>query len=428
MVFQNNWRLLVGFTVLSMFIAADITQGKGLFLDVDGKIKAMRKPAVKSIQSSDGDIIDCVGIYDQPAFDHPALKNHTIQMRPSFDLKQDAINDKNKSSTLKTPGQTWQKSGSCPKGTIPIRRVRKRDLLRFSNLERFGRKSPPIATNSSNKGQLYPDRTVVVNNNVTVSLGPRPDHSSAVLVATVVHYTGSKGFITLYNPEVSRWDEYSSGQFWLQSGSPQYVESVESGWIVNKKLYGDTRTRFFTYWTSDGYQKTGCFDLICSGFVQTSSEVSLGAAFDPISTPGGPIYGFTLQIAMDTPTGNWWLTIQNITIGYWPASLFTEILGQGATILQWGGDVYSANVRKTPHTTTAMGSGQYLGINPKDNCYIENIRVLQDPTRDWDYPNPHYVATYVDKNQCYGANFYMPGYMTEPRLFFGGPGQNSLCP
>ncbi|KAK9683839.1 hypothetical protein RND81_10G168000 [Saponaria officinalis] len=379
MVFQNNWRLLVGFTVLSMFIAADITQGKGLFLDVDGKIKAMRKPAVKSIQSSDGDIIDCVGIYDQPAFDHPALKNHTIQMRPSFDLKQDAINDKNKSSTLKTPGQTWQKSGSCPKGTIPIRRVRKRDLLRFSNLERFGRKSPPIATNSSNKGQLYPDRTVVVNNNVTVSLGPRPDHSSAVLVATVVHYTGSKGFITLYNPEVSRWDEYSSGQFWLQSGSPQYVESVESGWIVNKKLYGDTRTRFFTYWT-------------------------------------------------DTPTGNWWLTIQNITIGYWPASLFTEILGQGATILQWGGDVYSANVRKTPHTTTAMGSGQYLGINPKDNCYIENIRVLQDPTRDWDYPNPHYVATYVDKNQCYGANFYMPGYMTEPRLFFGGPGQNSLCP
>ncbi|PWS23046.1 hypothetical protein DKP78_15210, partial [Enterococcus faecium] len=26
--------------------------------------------------------IDCVHISNQPAFDHPFLKNHTIQMRP----------------------------------------------------------------------------------------------------------------------------------------------------------------------------------------------------------------------------------------------------------------------------------------------------------------------------------------------------------
>ena len=32
------------------------------------------------IQSPDGDIIDCVDIYKQPAFDHPLLKNHTIQV------------------------------------------------------------------------------------------------------------------------------------------------------------------------------------------------------------------------------------------------------------------------------------------------------------------------------------------------------------
>jgi hypothetical protein len=31
--------------------------------------------------SEDGDIIDCVDIYKQPAFDHPALKNHTIKVR-----------------------------------------------------------------------------------------------------------------------------------------------------------------------------------------------------------------------------------------------------------------------------------------------------------------------------------------------------------
>jgi len=32
------------------------------------------------LQSEDGDIIACVDIYKQPAFDHPALKNHTIQV------------------------------------------------------------------------------------------------------------------------------------------------------------------------------------------------------------------------------------------------------------------------------------------------------------------------------------------------------------
>ena len=31
-------------------------------------------------QGEDGDIIDCVDIYMQPALDHPLLKNHTIQV------------------------------------------------------------------------------------------------------------------------------------------------------------------------------------------------------------------------------------------------------------------------------------------------------------------------------------------------------------
>lgn len=80
--------------------------------DVDMMLKLLNKPAVKSIkvrflqkiiilinltiilesncfsyqlticllQSEDGDIIDCVDIYKQPAFDHPALRNHTIQV------------------------------------------------------------------------------------------------------------------------------------------------------------------------------------------------------------------------------------------------------------------------------------------------------------------------------------------------------------
>lgn len=53
------------------------------------------------MQSPDGDIIDCVHITKQPAFDNPLLKNHTIQvddmmfifltacMLPSLQLNED---------------------------------------------------------------------------------------------------------------------------------------------------------------------------------------------------------------------------------------------------------------------------------------------------------------------------------------------------
>lgn len=33
-------------------------------------------------QSPDGDIIDCIHISHQPAFDHPFLKDHKIQVPP----------------------------------------------------------------------------------------------------------------------------------------------------------------------------------------------------------------------------------------------------------------------------------------------------------------------------------------------------------
>lgn len=77
-------------------------------LEAQAHLKKLNKPAVKSIkvikflnssfnfekknhfffskmffnllQSPDGDIIDCVHMAHQPAFDHPLLKNHTIQV------------------------------------------------------------------------------------------------------------------------------------------------------------------------------------------------------------------------------------------------------------------------------------------------------------------------------------------------------------
>ncbi|KAL5995286.1 hypothetical protein ACLOJK_025344 [Asimina triloba] len=93
-------------------------------------VRPSKKPAgvVKTIQSEDGDIIDCVDIYKQPAFDHPALKNHTIQMRPSDDIEEMTRASK-PSSSLGLSTQPRPMKGRCPQGTIPILRTRKNHML-----------------------------------------------------------------------------------------------------------------------------------------------------------------------------------------------------------------------------------------------------------------------------------------------------------
>ncbi|CAL5330966.1 unnamed protein product [Camellia sinensis] len=113
--------------------------------DVYKQLKQLNKPALKSIKSPDGDIIDCVHISHQPAFDHPLLKNHTIQMRPSyhpeglFEENKESI-PKSNEGISKSITQLWHLNGRCPEGTIPIRRTKKREILRASSIKSFGRK------------------------------------------------------------------------------------------------------------------------------------------------------------------------------------------------------------------------------------------------------------------------------------------------
>jgi hypothetical protein len=56
--------------------------------DIQASAEALKKlvpPYLEDrVESEDGDIIDYVDIYKQPAFNHPSLKNHNIQMRPSY--------------------------------------------------------------------------------------------------------------------------------------------------------------------------------------------------------------------------------------------------------------------------------------------------------------------------------------------------------
>ncbi|KAF3775327.1 hypothetical protein EJ110_NYTH50740 [Nymphaea thermarum] len=55
-----------------------VTDGSGMIMRPSEGRHDMRREStpVKTIQSEDGDVIDCICIYDQPSLFHPSFMNH----------------------------------------------------------------------------------------------------------------------------------------------------------------------------------------------------------------------------------------------------------------------------------------------------------------------------------------------------------------
>ena len=47
---------------------------------------------------------------------------------------------------------------------------------------------------------------------------------------------------------------------------------------------------------SDAYQATGCYNLLCSGFVQTNNKIAIGAAISPTSSYNGGQFDISLLV------------------------------------------------------------------------------------------------------------------------------------
>jgi len=103
-------------------------------------------------------------------------------MRPTFEQTVEKEILTNKSTTKKESSmimtfQLWRKNGSCPAGTIPIRRIREKDLLNFNSPENYGTKGPSfpnyVMKSNGDKGDsqyLDPNRSVNSGGLVFVSL------------------------------------------------------------------------------------------------------------------------------------------------------------------------------------------------------------------------------------------------------------------
>ncbi|CAN6326829.1 unnamed protein product [Urochloa humidicola] len=386
------------------------------FQRIMAQLARTRDASVKTIQSPDGDVIDCVPTHLQPAFEHPKLRGHKPEKEPVERPRGSGlVVDSDEKDEDEALPQAWRRSGeSCPEGTIPVRRTTEADVLRASSVSRFGMKA------RAGGGGGLPRRD---------STGGGHEH--AVGYVSGGQFYGAKASLNVWPAQVASAAEFSLSQIWVISGSfGNDLNTIEAGWQVSPQLYGDNNPRFFTYWTDDAYRETGCYNLHCSGFVQTSNHIAIGDAISPISSYAGRQFDITVLIWKDPRQGHWWLQLgsgggagRGTLVGYWPSSLFTH-LGSRAGMVQFGGEVVNARPAGAPHTATQMGSGRFPGEGYARAAYFRNVQVV-----DWD--NSLVPAAglrlLADRPGCYdiagGSGGAWGTY-----FYYGGPGRNARCP
>ncbi|XP_039120993.1 uncharacterized protein LOC120257623 [Dioscorea cayenensis subsp. rotundata] len=129
----------------------------------------------------------------------------------------------------------------CPEGTVPIGRTTEEDILRASSIRRFGRETI---------SRVHCDSTA-------------SGHEHLVGYVMGEQYYGAKYGLNVWAPRVASSSKFSLSQIWVIFGSfGDDLNTIEAGWQISPQLYGDNSPRFFTYWTTDAYQATGCYNHI----------------------------------------------------------------------------------------------------------------------------------------------------------------------
>ncbi|XP_020258281.1 uncharacterized protein LOC109834661 [Asparagus officinalis] len=196
--------------------------------------------------------------------------------------------------------------------------------------------------------------------------------------------------------------------------SSNILNSISAGWYF--RIYTViTILIFFTYWTADGFKNTGCYNVLCKGFVPSSPSQAPGFKIWPLSKYKGDQYIIKVKIHKDNISGNWLLHVQDSLLGYWPETLFTSLF-ESAQQIAWNGNVNFAKNLKGP----PLGSGHFPEEGGGKAAAIQDIQFVNQHGQPYDL-TPDRVSSHVDKKDCYRVGeFYRAeiGFM----FYLGGPG------
>ncbi|XP_047159749.1 uncharacterized protein LOC124830153 [Vigna umbellata] len=277
----------------------------------------------------------------------------------------------------------------CPRGTVPIRRITKANLIQSKllfNDHVLGGSFPGVHVAEVYMGSLY---------------GP---------------YYKVTGINSIYNPKIERKEQLSFSYMWVRNGPIDAANKISVGWHVAPQIYGDSVTYIFAAWTSDNFKKTGCYNIYCSGFVQTDPAKYLGSPVNETSTYGGTMIELPISISQDPKTNNWWLNVDGANIGYFPSKLFSNM--NSADEVGWGGrTITPANTPSPP-----MGSAYFPDKNFVHACYFREVSFQNESRHDYG-PRISQTRLRNDNSDCFGVDYYgnlarEVGYS----LQFGGPG------
>jgi hypothetical protein len=244
---------------------------------------------------------------------------------------------------------------------------------------------------------------------------------------------GGEGHINVWHPHVERSNEFSLGQVALaHHGSGSGQQTVEAGHQVFRDLYGDWAPHLFIFYTTNGYTSSGDnkggYNQDVDGWVQSSRTIYPEARFPLLSQLGGTQY--VMPLKWQLWQGNWWLRVNGVWIGYYPASLFsTPGLQTEANQIAWYGEVIDSATPPAGTTGTDMGNGHWPPEGWQFCAFMSNLlyQVPSGPLIELVRYTPDTV--YADYYLCYDIE----GHFTNEGgwgsyFWWGGSGRNSSCP
>ncbi|CAN1181541.1 hypothetical protein LINPERHAP2_LOCUS35457 [Linum perenne] len=180
------------------------TAGFNLSAEEDENLKRqlqmINKPSVTKIQTKYGDWYHCVNFYEQPAFDHPLLRDHKYEYKMSSSRYQPS--DKFGID----PFDIWLNGKGCPTNTVPIKRVTKEDLIKINKATESA-----YTINSLNPG-------------VAIAVLKTADSKH-----DAIYYRGGMS-AAIYHPDVGH-DQYSSSRMSIESTKDNTViDRISVGW------------------------------------------------------------------------------------------------------------------------------------------------------------------------------------------------------
>ncbi|HEX4490794.1 MAG TPA: neprosin family prolyl endopeptidase [Acidimicrobiia bacterium] len=332
---------------------------------------------------TDGSYFDCVTIASQPSARGRAIAPTPAPM-PGASTAH---------SKLWTTEGTDARGAvvSCAAGTVPMQRTTLDQMARYTSVRAFlsRGKAPRAAVDAST--YRYAHAFQLVKN------------------------FGALSTISVWNPKLPPavgGDDHSLSQQWVTGGSGSNLQTAEAGWTKDLG-FSPKKPILFVYFTADGYNHTGCYNLTCGAFVQTDNSVGIGAPVKPCcSTP--TVDDHFAQYWFLTG-GRWWLNINDTYIGYFPTSVYNGgQMSKNATEVDFGGEV-NASVTSAPWP--AMGSGKFAKAGVHKAAYQSGIEYIT--------PKGQYHATALTPSAtstCYTIKYTRAAGATPSFFYYGGPG------